>query len=218
MTFCKLIPNMPALTDCGFGILFKYLMLAASEHSIKSILIKNGTEFWALSQPVEPPESDPDQEFSRGIMCEIAEKEFEKILKNKDTIAFHVKLLSPGGTRRFIEVVVNAKGKEKTFETLNDFFDWLPVHTGPEEIKADDTSRWLRDLFRTNGVGFIAVNVDSHIALVFHHDMIDLVDLDGENTWKANFYGNCDLKKKIKQDDEGFKEYIGLLCSAIDDN
>ena len=39
MTHCQLIPHMSALTDYGFGVCFNYLMLAAAEHGIKSLVI-----------------------------------------------------------------------------------------------------------------------------------------------------------------------------------
>lgn len=140
-------------------------------------------------------------------MCEMQEKELEKILKNQGRITFHLKLLSPCGAREYIAPVVETKNGKRTFETLNAFFDWLPIINGPDEIADDDTSRWVRDLFRVDGMGFFVADPVSRTGLAFHHDMVDLVNLDGKNIWQSNFYGQCDLRTKIKQDDY---EFIGI--------
>ena len=146
------------------------------------------------------------------------EKELEKILKNQGRIAFHLKLLSPCGAREHIASVVETKNDKRTFETLNAFFDWLPIKNGPDEIAADDTSRWVRDLFRVDGMGFFVADPVSRTCLAFHHDMVDLVNLDGKNIWQSNFYGQCDLRTKIKQDDYEFKEYLNLVCASFDND
>lgn len=213
MTRCKLIPNMPALSDYGFGVCFEYLMLAAPEHNIKSLVINKGTEIWALTEPVLSPTCEDGKDPSRGIPCEMANKEFAKILKQTEKIAFHLKLLSPGGSRLYVTPVVESSGVHREFKTLNDFFDWLPSKSAPEEISASETSRWIRDLFRAKGMGFFVADPCRRTGLAFHHDMVDLVNFDGTNSWTANFYGNCDLKTKIEQDDEEFTEYIGTLCA-----
>ena len=216
MTHCQLIPHMSALTDYGFGVCFNYLMLAAPEYGIESLVIKGGTEFWALTDRIEAPAADLDQDPSWGIPCDMSDKELEKILNNNDRIVFHLKLLSPGGAREYITPVVETKDGKQTFETLNDFFDWLPINKGPDEITADGTSSWIRDLFRAKGMGFLVVDPAARTGLAFHHDMVDLVNLDGENTWKANYCNQCDLKTKIEQDDYEFKEYVGLLFAQFD--
>ena len=217
MTHCQLIPNMPVLSDYGFGVCFNYLMLAAPEHGIQSLVIQNGTDFWALTERVEAPVAN-NQDPSWGIMCEMQEKELEKILKNRGRIAFHLKLLSPGGAREHIASVVDTKNDKRTFETLNAFFDWLPIKNGPDEIAADDISRWVRDLFRVDGMGFFVADPVSRTGLAFHHDMVDLVNLDGKNIWQSNFYGQCDLRTKIKQDDYEVKEYLNLVCASLDED
>ena len=216
MTHCQLIPHMSALTDYGFGVCFNYLMLAAAEHGIKSLVIKGATEFWALTERIEAPAADPNKDPSWGIMCEMQDRELEKILKDPNRILFHLKLLSPGGAREYITPVVETKDSKQTFETLNDFFDWLPINKGSDEITADGTSSWIRDLFRAKGMGFLVVDPAARTGLAFHHDMVDLANLDGENTWKANYCNQCDLKTKIEQDDYEFKEYVGLLFAQFD--
>ena len=145
--------------------------------------------------------------------AEMANKEFAKILKQTEKIAFHLKLLSPGGSRLYVTPIVESSGVRREFKTLNDFFDWLPSKSAPEEISASETSRWVRDLFRAKGMGFFVADPYRRTGLAFHHDMVDLVNFDGPNSWTANFYGNCDLKTKIEQDDEEFTEYIGTLCA-----
>lgn len=171
-----------------------------------------------LNRTIEAPAADPNKDPSWGIMCEMEDKELKKILKDPNRILFHLKLLSPGGAREYITPVVDTKDGQQTFETLNDFFDWLPLQKGPDEITANETSIWVRNLFRAKGMGFFVVNTASRTGLAFHHDMVDLVNLEGENKWQANFYGQCDLVTKIKQDEEEFIEYLGLIGSASDED
>ena len=42
------------------------------------------------------------------------------------------------------------------------------------------------------------------------------MNLDGQNIWQSNFYGQCDLRTKIKQDDYEFKEYRASDVVKVD--
>lgn len=212
MTQYELLPHVSALSEYGFNLCFDYLMLAAKEHGIKSLVIPDCTQFWALTKEIEPPALHPGADPAFGIEygC-TASKTLQHILQDKNCIAFHAKLLSPGGKHLYVHVQVEAQGKFLEFDTLNDFFNWLGCSQAPEELPASAASRLVRQLFRAKGMGFFVADPVRQKGVAFHHDLADTVDFNGPNTYKANFYGTCDLKTKIEADDYEFKEYLDSL-------
>ena len=198
---------MSALSSQGFGLCFDYLMFIAQKIGVKALVIgQNRREFWALKNEVETPCVAPDEDPAWGIHCETSSRELKKILANTDDIAFHCTLHSPGYSHHFVYVDVEINGKNITFDTVNDFFDWLGSDNAPEELPMSKDAKFVQEVLRTKGMGFLVINIENHAGLAFHHDMVDLINFRGLNVWKANFYGETGLVQKIKQDDDEWGE------------